>query len=210
MPIKFNPSVESISYNLPENSYTTLGSKFPYVVRAGKSNYRSFQISGTISAQMDEEHIFTNKYEILDNYRYEYKKFKEKKNISNKYDYIFERKFREKVLEFLTDGKVKLYKSTQEGNILVQLMNVTMTPNKELGRLIYDFSCNAVEVDENNIFNIDKYEVQPINSELVSIICVPVVDYDRTNLIAEIINDYLLHQIWTMLQIIMLLRVVKS
>jgi len=43
---------------------------------------------------------------------------------------FIERKFREKVEEFLNDGKPKLYKSPTEGNIIVGITNVSMTPNQ--------------------------------------------------------------------------------
>ena len=34
----------------------------------------------------------------------------------------------------------KLYKSPTEGNMIVTLVNVSLTPNKSLGRIIADFS----------------------------------------------------------------------
>lgn len=52
-------------------------------------------------------------------------------------DNIFvERKFREKAEQFLNDFTYKLYKSPTEGNIIIGLMNVSMTPNASLGRMI--------------------------------------------------------------------------
>ena len=77
----------------------------------------------------------------------------------NDYDYTYEREFRKAVEEFLYNGKVKLFKSLQEGNILVKVMNVTLTPKQELGRLIYSFSATLVEVDEPTIPNLNKYGI---------------------------------------------------
>nr|DAG20660.1 MAG TPA: hypothetical protein [Caudoviricetes sp.] len=71
-------------------------------------------------------------------------------------DNIFvERKFREKVEQFLNDFAYKLYKSPTEGNIVIGLMNVSMTPNASLGRMIFEFSATAYEVLENTLENID-------------------------------------------------------
>ena len=60
-------------------------------------------------------------------------------SIQDQYDYIYEREFRKKVLEFLHDGKPKLFKSPTEGNIIVRLTDINCTPNKTLDRMIYDF-----------------------------------------------------------------------
>ena len=73
---------------------------------------------------------------------------------------ILEREFREKVVEFLQDGKPKLFKSPTEGTIMVRIMDVNLTPNQQLGRLVYDFSCNVIEIDEVNLNNCEKYKIQ--------------------------------------------------
>lgn len=76
------------------------------------------------------------------------------------YDNTFvERKFREKVEEFLNNFDYKLYKSPTEGNIVVVLMNVSLTPNATLGRMIFEFSATAYEVVENTIENLDAYGI---------------------------------------------------
>lgn len=67
-----------------------------------------------------------------------------------------ERKFREKVEQFLNDFNYKLYKSPTEGNIVVVLHNVSLTPNATLGRMIYDFSATAYEILDNTIENLDE------------------------------------------------------
>ena len=72
---------------------------------------------------------------------------------------FIERKFREKVEEFLNDFTCKLYRSPTEGNIVVNLMNISMTPNEMLGRMIYDFSATAYEVLDFTLSEMDKYGV---------------------------------------------------
>ncbi len=69
---------------------------------------------------------------------------------------FIERKFREEVEKFLNNFDYKLYKSPTEGNIIVVLQNVSMTPNASLGRMIYEFSATAYEVAENNLENLEK------------------------------------------------------
>jgi hypothetical protein len=46
----------------------------------------------------------------------------------------------------LTDGKPKLFRSATEGNYIVRLLNVSLTPKKELGRMIHEFTCTAYEI----------------------------------------------------------------
>ncbi len=72
---------------------------------------------------------------------------------------FIERKFREKVEEFLNDFTCKLYRSPTEGNIVVNLMNISMAPNEMLGRMIYDFSATAYEVLDFTLPEMDKYGV---------------------------------------------------
>lgn len=76
---------------------------------------------------------------------------------------FIERKFREKVEEFLNDFTCKLYRSPTEGNIVVNLMNISMTPNEQLGRMIYEFSATAYEVLDNTLTDMDKYGVIDIS-----------------------------------------------
>lgn len=84
-------------------------------------------------------------------------------SLSNNNIYI-ERKFREKVEEFLNDFTYKLYKSPTEGNIVVGLMNVSLTPNATLGRMIFEFSATAYEVLENTLDNLNEVGIINIGS----------------------------------------------
>ena len=80
-----------------------------------------------------------------------------------------ERIFREKVIEFLNDGRYKLFKSPTEGNIVVALTNVSTTPNKQLGRMISSFTSTAYEIMENTYDNLVKYGiVDQGNSQIFS------------------------------------------
>ena len=91
------------------------------------------------------------------------KKYLTSFNDDNEYnDFIYQRAFREKVYDFLYAHNVKLFRSTTEGNILIKLMNIDFQPVEALGRRLYSFTATAIEVDEANIKNYDKYNIQKI------------------------------------------------
>lgn len=83
-------------------------------------------------------------------------------NLTDNNRYI-ERIFREKVEEFLNDTQPKLYKSSTEGNFIIQLMNVTFAPKTELNRLIYSFSATAYEIMDCTLENLINYNIVPFN-----------------------------------------------
>ena len=48
-----------------------------------------------------------------------------------------------------TEAVIEFLKQT-EGNILVKLMDISLTPNQTLGRMLYSFSATAYEIDEES------------------------------------------------------------
>lgn len=167
--LKYDFQISSWKTNISESKTDTIGSKYPYIRRNGNMYYRSFPISGTITAYMDNADLLTSKKELYDdytnynqtedkNYHTVYESFQKKQGYyTRQYDYTYERQFREKVEQFLYNSKPKLYKSMQEGNVLIKLMEVSLTPKNELGRLIYTFSATAYEIDQATIQNYNKY-----------------------------------------------------
>lgn len=79
---------------------------------------------------------------------------------------FLERKFRELVMSWLSDGKPKLYRSETEGNMIVMLSGVSFTPVQKTQRLIYSMSCTVTEIAEYNLENLILYDLIP--SEIVS------------------------------------------
>jgi hypothetical protein len=65
-------------------------------------------------------------------------------------------------LDWLTNGKPKLFRSPGEGNYIVRLMNTSLTPNDTVGRMLHTFSTTAYEIDECNFANLDKYKLLSI------------------------------------------------
>jgi len=60
----------------------------------------------------------------------------------------WERKFRDAALEWLNDGEPKLFRSMTEGNMAVMLTDITLSPNAQLGRRIYNISMTAYEIGD--------------------------------------------------------------
>ena len=77
-----------------------------------------------------------------------------------------ERNFKLEVLEWLNNGKPKVFRSPTEGNYIVRLMNVSLTPNDTLGRMIHTFNCTAYEVAENDYENLEKYNFIKTNATI--------------------------------------------
>jgi hypothetical protein len=61
-----------------------------------------------------------------------------------------ERTFKMKVLEWLTNGEPKIFRSPTEGNFIVRLMNSSLSPNDTVGRMLHTFSSTAYEVADFN------------------------------------------------------------
>lgn len=251
--IKFNPKVTSFKKDLLEAKVDTIGSKYPFIFKNGKVEYREFPISGLISYLMDEEALFSNTkdqfieqdervesivYNIFEwptsddpvyqkklreqsykkNYMFfyiydsskktyrrwvEYLEYKNDYNperdivltkdysnynyynasqvyyirskgvqhplnlINSKlkttnevsYNIQLEREFKLEVLEWLTNGKPKLFKSPNEGNYLVRLMNTSLAPNDQVGRMLHTFTSTAYEIADITYESLVKYGI---------------------------------------------------
>lgn len=72
-----------------------------------------------------------------------------------------ERKFREKVSEWLTDGKPKLFRSETEGNIIVMVTDVSLSPLENAERLAYTVTMTMTEVAAFNALNLMRYNLVP-------------------------------------------------
>ena len=87
----------------------------------------------------------------------------------------WERKFREEAIKWLNNGQPKLYRSMTEGNMIVMIDGISLTPNNQLGRRTWNFSCTVYEIGDGydlkllndlNIFNIQNdYEQKNIDLE---------------------------------------------
>ena len=156
--IPYDYTVSNYSVNVQESITDTIGGKYPFITRTGGTRNKTFSIGGIISFNMDDNNTFTSREKmygstviagLYDDYNTE--------NRIDHYDHIREREFRNLVIEFLMDGKRKVYKSTQEGNMIVRLTNVSLSPNAQLGRLTYNFSATVTEIADYTVENLTKY-----------------------------------------------------
>ena len=137
--IRFNAKVSSFKTVISETKKNTLGSKYPYFFRNGYIAYKEFPINGLISYMMDNDEHFIKREDLG------YKGYIDSFNATDD-NIAFERRFKLEVLDWLNNGQIKLFKSPQEGNYIVRLTNVSLTPNDVLGRMLHTFQCTADEV----------------------------------------------------------------
>lgn len=160
--IKFDPTVSSFKRTYLESRTETLGSKYPFIRRNGNVEYRQFPISGLITGFCDEEGLFLNKDNLYANAKENYAYYNSEKQINEYTDRIYEKQFRDKIMDFLYADNLKLFRSNTEGNILVRLMDINFTPNNSLGRMLYSFTATAYEMDECTLENFENYGIQTI------------------------------------------------
>lgn len=186
--LKFNQKLSSFKHTTLASKQDTLGDQFPHLSKNGYAYYAEFPISGLISFQMDEDQTFftlkTDGYYYNNELVIPADKFSVStatrgdesipsylpidSSITDNNIFV-ERKFREKAEQFLNDFTYKLYKSPTEGNIVIGLINLSMTPNASLGRMIFEFSATAYEVLENTIDDLNEVgiiDVGTFNNEV--------------------------------------------
>ncbi len=165
--IKFDPNINSFRRTFGETHIETIGSQYPFIYRNSNINYIQFSLNGTISCLGDDNNLFTSKSELLgsDNLTY-YNNYNnnEYRRINEYNDWVYEREFRNLVINFLTNNEVKLFKSTTEGNFLVKILDVNLTPNQTLGRRIYNFSATVYEIDEYSFSKCKNYQILLTNN----------------------------------------------
>lgn len=155
--IRFNPKISSFKTVVLESKKTTIGSKFPFIFRNGAVEYKEFPINGLISYMMDNDEFFLSKKNDL------YVNHKQDTTDITDENVMLERLFKLEVLDWLNNGKVKLFKSPQEGNYIVRLMNVSLTPIDSVSRMLHNFSCQASEIAEFTPENLSFYGLINMN-----------------------------------------------
>lgn len=78
----------------------------------------------------------------------------------------WEREFREEAIKWLNDGEPKLYRSMTEGNMIVMFNDISLTPNAQLGRRVWNFSATVYEVgDGYSLEQLDALGIFPIEND---------------------------------------------
>ena len=80
-----------------------------------------------------------------------------------------ERKFRDLVMSWLSDGKPKLFRSETEGNMIVMVSAPSFTPFDKTSRMVYSMSCTLTEIADYNLENLKAYDLIPSEIESVYI-----------------------------------------
>lgn len=146
--IKYNPKINSFKNVILENKTDTIGNKYPFIYRNRNVNYKEFPVSGLISYLMDEEFLFINPERN--------KQIEPTLNLAGE-NIAAEREFKLDVLNWLTNGEPKLFRSPSEGNYIIRLLNVSLSPNDIVGRMLHTFNATAYEVADYNYQNLSEY-----------------------------------------------------
>lgn len=165
--IRFDPKVSSFKVTVQEAKTDTIGGRYPIIQRNGYTNYKEFPISGLIShlsdpdgyfnqpiAQikyLDNETVVTDTTDAINGMNYT-------TNLNGK-NVALERTFKLQVLDWLNNGQPKLFRSPTEGNYLVRLLNISLSPVDTLGRMLHSFSATAYEIDESTPEKLIKHNI---------------------------------------------------
>lgn len=119
----YNTEISEIKSNISQNIVTTLGSRYPFLIKNGSINYREFTVQGKLVSKETAKGQGIDKYE--------------------------EKKLRNTIMKFLEDGKPKIIKDNSGNYILCQIVDSPiLKPINDLNRFIYDISFNVVEIGD--------------------------------------------------------------
>lgn len=146
--IAYNAKVSSFKDVLQESKIDTIGGRYPSFFRNGAVRYKEIPISGLISYRLDEKDTASQRQSTIS-----------ETATNKKSDFRKEREYKLDLLAWLTNGEPKYFRSPQEGNYIVQLMNVSLSPEDKLQRMIHSFSATGYEVAEDNAENLRKFGI---------------------------------------------------
>lgn len=157
--VRYNPQMSTFKTVIQEQKVDTINRQFPFFFRNGNIKYKEFAINGLISYHADEELAFlTEKEKAAFKFEESGKREKTKAEsslASRLYDETYlERKYKLAVEAWLNNGKPKLLRTTTEGTYLIRLMNVSLSPIEQLGRLLHSFSATGYEINKCDDINI--------------------------------------------------------
>lgn len=168
--IRYNPKIASFKSTVLESKVDTLGGKYPFVFRNGNVEYKEFTISGLISYLTDPSGKFLEAFTITHAERESTpskEKYEEELTTALTRDnFKRERDFKLEVLDWLNNGKPKLFKSPAEGNYIIRTINATLTPNDTVSRMLHTFNCQAYEIADFTLENLIKYEIINIEEKV--------------------------------------------
>ena len=169
VPIRYNPKITGFKWVVQENITNTLGGVYPIIRRNADTYYKQFNLSATLDFHVPDgieaQDSVTNN---LEDFQHVFEEFTPiclslnegidyQNNIKN--FELPELSAKNYIMKFLTDGQIKLFRSAQEGTMLVHLSNISFTSNATLGRNIIDFSCTVTEVAPATPETLEKYDM---------------------------------------------------
>lgn len=158
--IAFNPKVSSFKSQIKETKLEPIGSKYPIFYKNQIVNYKEFNISGLLSyLQDDQEDFVQNSQKIF------------RTNLSDENIYM-EKVYKNKVHDWLINGKPKILKTPTEGIFNVKLSNVSLTPNDTLGRMLHTFQATAYEIEaqtENFGIVFNKLDSDNLGNKIITV-----------------------------------------
>jgi hypothetical protein len=195
MVIKYNPVLSGYKYVTQESISNSIGGKFPIIRINGDTKYRQFNLSGVLTFNSDYSNLaYKSSFDSKNNNMQQWIKndsntllfdiptflniFSEDmiETIKNSPSFL-EKKYRDIAIDFLTNQKPKIFKGAEEDMMIVYLSNVSFTPNKQLGREIWDFSCTVTEFCEYNNENLQRYNLLKSSDVLGTLITQRVLAY---------------------------------
>lgn len=165
----YTPQISGLALTKRDTFTETLGEQYPYFQKIGLIDYKSFSFSGNITylSTIDEENKI--KTEALneiygENAPDEVKQMIQEVygnnvgvNYTNTINYFMEKEYREKLMNFLNNGEIKVIKSPTERLLFTRFTNISITPKTELSRAIYDFNLTATEIFNEKTIDYTKY-----------------------------------------------------
>ena len=145
--LRFNPTVTSFKTTVLETKSNTIGNQYPFIFRNGQVAYKEFPIGGLLTYEMDDIGAFAAAAPA-GTYRESTPGPAGFANTTLSNRFTTERDFKLQVLDWLNDGRPKLFRSASEGNYLVRLMNVSLAPEVRLGRMLHTMTAQACEIGD--------------------------------------------------------------
>lgn len=142
--LAFNPQISSLKETILEQKSDTLTSRYPFFSRNGNVRYKELPISGLLSYLMDPDELFMPQAQLI---QYMDMSLRPDISLTDK-NFYAERRFKMEVLEWLNNGEFKVFRSPVEGNYIVRLMNVSLAPNAQVGRMLHTMSATGYEAME--------------------------------------------------------------
>lgn len=198
--VRYNPKVSSFKQDVLESKTETIGSKYPFIFRNGSVSYKEFPISGLILR------LENDKFDVaqLDRAGANWRRSESHSEADlaqiptySATDLVdenmkAEREFKLAVLDWLTNGEPKLFRSPAEGNYIVRLMNISLSPEDKLSRMLHTFTCTAYEVAACNNTNLTNYQIIENDSDISESVFVQSsyafteADWGKTNLFGDL------------------------